>query len=161
LYCCRPKAGGCPEKRLRRAIKDVMLGFDYDEIAGAVGKSVATMPQVAHQAREHVQGSRSPRSSPHSHYAITRSLGKAIVPSERRRRLPVAAPSRTRSHRMIESAGLKWILTLVVAGTGLWFLFRGVRPSSAGAAPGAADRISHVAHALMAAAMAAMMWPMG
>ena len=62
---------------------------------------------------------------------------------------------------MIGSTTLKWALALVLAGTGLWFLFRGVRPGSAGAAPGAADRISHLAHALMAVAMAVMIWPMG
>ena len=35
-----------------------VFGFDYDEIAGAVGKSVATVRQVAHRAREHVQARR-------------------------------------------------------------------------------------------------------
>jgi hypothetical protein len=62
---------------------------------------------------------------------------------------------------MIESVPLTWTLVLVFAGTAVWFLFRGVRPGSGGTAPGAADRISHLAHALMAAAMAAMFWPMG
>jgi RNA polymerase sigma-70 factor (ECF subfamily) len=35
-----------------------VFGFDYDEIAGAVGKSVATVRQVAHRAREHVHARR-------------------------------------------------------------------------------------------------------
>ena len=35
-----------------------VFGFDYDEIAGAVGKSVTTVRQVAHRAREHVQARR-------------------------------------------------------------------------------------------------------
>jgi hypothetical protein len=62
---------------------------------------------------------------------------------------------------MIESTPLRWTLILALTGTGLWFVFRGVRPGSGDTAPGAADRISHLAHALMAAAMAAMIWPMG
>ncbi|GIH52066.1 hypothetical protein SAMN05421833_13830 [Microbispora rosea] len=61
---------------------------------------------------------------------------------------------------MIESTPLRWTLILVLAGTGVWFVFRGVRPGSGGAVPGA-ERISHLAHALMAAMMAAMIWPMG
>ncbi|MGW0810853.1 hypothetical protein [Nonomuraea sp. NPDC002799] len=56
---------------------------------------------------------------------------------------------------------LRWLLILVLAGTGLWFLFRGVRPGSGGASSGVSDRISHLAHALMAAAMLVMIWPMG
>jgi RNA polymerase sigma-70 factor (ECF subfamily) len=35
-----------------------VFGFDYDEIAGAVGKSMATVRQVAHRAREHVHARR-------------------------------------------------------------------------------------------------------
>ena len=35
-----------------------VFGFDYDEIAGAVGKSVPTVRQVAHRAREHVHARR-------------------------------------------------------------------------------------------------------
>ena len=61
---------------------------------------------------------------------------------------------------MIGSTPLRWTLILVLAGSGLWFLFRGVRPGSGGAAPAATDRINHLAHALMAMAMAAMIWPM-
>ncbi|MFC7387695.1 MULTISPECIES: DUF5134 domain-containing protein [Sphaerisporangium] len=62
---------------------------------------------------------------------------------------------------MIESIPLRWTLILAFAATGLWFLFRGARPASGDGARGAAERISHVAHALMAAAMAFMFWTMG
>jgi hypothetical protein len=62
---------------------------------------------------------------------------------------------------MIESMPLRWMLALVFAGAGGWFLFRSLRPGSDGAALGVTDRISHLAHALMAAAMVVMMWPMG
>jgi hypothetical protein len=62
---------------------------------------------------------------------------------------------------MTESMPLRWLLVLVFAGTGGWFLFCSVRPGSDGTAPGVTDRISHLAHALMAATMVAMMWPMG
>ena len=57
---------------------------------------------------------------------------------------------------MIESVPLSWTLVAVLAGTGLWFLFRGLRAGS-----GAVERITQLAHALMAAVMAAMIWPMG
>jgi hypothetical protein len=58
---------------------------------------------------------------------------------------------------MIESTPLSFVF----AAMGVWFLYRGVRPGSGEAAPGPAERVSHVAHALMAAAMVAMCWPMG
>src|SRR6185503_19014930 len=35
-----------------------VFGFDYDEIAGGVGKSAATVRQMAHRAREHVHARR-------------------------------------------------------------------------------------------------------
>ena len=35
-----------------------VFGFDYDEIASAVGKSTASVRQVAHRAREHVHARR-------------------------------------------------------------------------------------------------------
>jgi hypothetical protein len=54
-----------------------------------------------------------------------------------------------------------WILALVLAGIGAWFLFQGVRPTSRRAAPRVTDRITHLAHVLMAAIMIAMLWPMG
>jgi hypothetical protein len=60
--------------------------------------------------------------------------------------------------KMIESVPLSWTLILLLAGVGLWFLFRGVRP---GSGTGTTERISHLAHAAMAAVMAAMLWPMG
>jgi RNA polymerase sigma-70 factor, ECF subfamily len=46
-----------PYERAVFILRDV-FGFEYDEIAGAVGKSVATVRQVAHRAREHVQARR-------------------------------------------------------------------------------------------------------
>jgi hypothetical protein len=62
---------------------------------------------------------------------------------------------------MIKSTSLSWILVLVLAGTAGWFLFRGLRSGHDGTPPAVADRISQLAHALMAAAMMAMVWPMG
>jgi RNA polymerase sigma-70 factor (ECF subfamily) len=46
-----------PDERAVFVLREV-FGFDYDEIAGAVGKSVATVRLVAHRAREHVQSRR-------------------------------------------------------------------------------------------------------
>jgi RNA polymerase sigma-70 factor, ECF subfamily len=46
-----------PDERAVFVLREV-FGFDYDEIAGAVGKSVATARQMAHRAREHVQARR-------------------------------------------------------------------------------------------------------
>lgn len=46
-----------PDERAVFVLREV-FGFDYDEIAGAVGKSVPTVRQVAHRAREHVQARR-------------------------------------------------------------------------------------------------------
>jgi RNA polymerase sigma-70 factor, ECF subfamily len=46
-----------PEERAVFVLREV-FGFDYGEIAGAVGKSAATVRQVAHRAREHVQARR-------------------------------------------------------------------------------------------------------
>jgi RNA polymerase sigma-70 factor (ECF subfamily) len=46
-----------PDERAVFVLRDV-FGFDYDEIAGAVGKSVSAVHQVAHRAREHVQARR-------------------------------------------------------------------------------------------------------
>ena len=46
-----------PDERAVFVLREV-FGFDYDEIAGAVGKSVTTVRQVAHRAREHVQARR-------------------------------------------------------------------------------------------------------
>lgn len=48
-------------------------------------------------------------------------------------------------------------LSIAFAVMGLWFLYRGF----GGAAAGPAERVTHVAHAVMAAAMTAMCWPMG
>jgi RNA polymerase sigma-70 factor (ECF subfamily) len=46
-----------PDERAVFVLREV-FGFDYDEIAGAVSKSVTTVRQVAHRAREHVQARR-------------------------------------------------------------------------------------------------------
>ena len=46
-----------PDERAVFVLREV-FGFDYDEIAGAVSKSVATVRQMAHRAREHVQARR-------------------------------------------------------------------------------------------------------
>ncbi len=51
-----------PEERAVFVLREV-FGFDYDEIAAAVGKSVAAARQVAHRARSHVQARR-PRYAP-------------------------------------------------------------------------------------------------
>ncbi len=46
-----------PDERAVFVLREV-FGFDYDEIAVAVGKSTAAVRQVAHRAREHVQARR-------------------------------------------------------------------------------------------------------
>ena len=46
-----------PDERAVFVLREV-FGFDYAEIAGAVGRPVATVRQVAHRAREHVQARR-------------------------------------------------------------------------------------------------------
>ena len=51
-----------PEERAVFVLREV-FGFDYDEIAAAVGKSAAAARQVAHRARNHVQARR-PRYTP-------------------------------------------------------------------------------------------------
>jgi RNA polymerase sigma-70 factor, ECF subfamily len=46
-----------PDERAVFVLREV-FGFDYDEIAGAVGKSTASVRQMAHRAREHVHARR-------------------------------------------------------------------------------------------------------
>jgi len=46
-----------PDERVVFVLRDV-FGFDYGEIAEAVGKSAPTVRQVAHRAREHVRARR-------------------------------------------------------------------------------------------------------
>lgn len=46
-----------PDERAVFVLREV-FGFDYDGIARAVGKSVVTVRQVAHRAREHVRARR-------------------------------------------------------------------------------------------------------
>lgn len=46
-----------PDERAVFVLREV-FGFDYDEIAGAVGRSVSNVRQMAHRAREHVHARR-------------------------------------------------------------------------------------------------------
>ncbi|MBV9513920.1 MAG: RNA polymerase sigma-70 factor [Mycobacteriaceae bacterium] len=46
-----------PDERAVFVLREV-FGFDYDEIASAVGKSTTAARQIAHRAREHVQSRR-------------------------------------------------------------------------------------------------------
>ncbi len=46
-----------PDERAVFVLREV-FGFDYDEIAAAVNKSIGAVRQVAHRAREHVQARR-------------------------------------------------------------------------------------------------------
>lgn len=46
-----------PDERAVFVLREV-FGFDYDEIASAVGKSTSAVRQIAHRAREHVQSRR-------------------------------------------------------------------------------------------------------
>ncbi|WP_433734274.1 RNA polymerase sigma-70 factor [Nocardia sp. CA-129566] len=46
-----------PDERAVFVLREV-FGFDYDEIAAAVGKSIMTVRQVAHRARSHVDARR-------------------------------------------------------------------------------------------------------
>lgn len=46
-----------PDERAVFVLREV-FGFEYDEIADAVGKSASTVRQIAHRAREHVQARR-------------------------------------------------------------------------------------------------------
>lgn len=46
-----------PDERAVFVLREV-FGFDYDDIGGAVGKSVTTVRQMAHRAREHVHARR-------------------------------------------------------------------------------------------------------
>jgi RNA polymerase sigma-70 factor (ECF subfamily) len=49
-----------PDERAVFVLREV-FGFDYAEIADAVGKPAPTVRQVAHRAREHVRARRKPR----------------------------------------------------------------------------------------------------
>src|SRR5262245_37767575 len=46
-----------PDERAVFVLREV-FGFDYDDIASAVGKSESSVRQIAHRAREHVQARR-------------------------------------------------------------------------------------------------------
>ncbi|MEA5362422.1 hypothetical protein VA596_22985 [Amycolatopsis sp., V23-08] len=57
---------------------------------------------------------------------------------------------------MIASTSLGWVFVLALAAAGAWFAIRGLRPGTR-----AAERVSHLAHVVMAAAMVVMLWPAG
>jgi hypothetical protein len=59
------------------------------------------------------------------------------------------------------TAGVRWAVTLVLGGIGCWFAIRAARPESTGPPPGAGERLTHVAHAAMAAVMIVMTWSPG
>lgn len=52
-----------PDERAVFVLREV-FGFDYDEIAEAVGKPAPTVRQVAHRAREHVRARRKRHPAP-------------------------------------------------------------------------------------------------
>jgi hypothetical protein len=55
---------------------------------------------------------------------------------------------------MIESIPLSWLFAAIA----LWFLIQALRPNSDAATR---SRVSHLAHAVMACVMSAMLWPAG
>ncbi|CAM4205564.1 putative RNA polymerase sigma factor FecI [Mycobacterium basiliense] len=63
-----------PDERAVFVLREV-FGFDYSEIADAVGKPAPTVRQVAHRAREHIQARRKPHGArsvdPQRHAQIT------------------------------------------------------------------------------------------
>ncbi|TDV44220.1 hypothetical protein CLV71_114129 [Actinophytocola oryzae] len=61
---------------------------------------------------------------------------------------------------MIESTPLRLTLLVVLVAAGVWFVWCGLRSGSGGTTRPAADRISDLAHAIMAVAMIVMIWPM-
>ena len=78
-----------PDERAVFVLREV-FGFDYDEIAAAVDKSVPATRQVAHRAREHVQarrprftppGRRGRQGGPVGHRAVAPGCGAARCPS--------------------------------------------------------------------------------
>ena len=62
---------------------------------------------------------------------------------------------------MIAAAGLRWILTLLFVVPALSAMWRTGASRSAGGGPDTVGRIAHLLHAVMALAMAAMVWPWG
>lgn len=62
---------------------------------------------------------------------------------------------------MIAATGLRWVLTLLFVVPALSAMWRTGAPGGAGGGPGAVERVAHLLHAVMALAMAAMVWPWG
>lgn len=62
---------------------------------------------------------------------------------------------------MVDSVVLSWILTIVFAATGLWFLSGFARAVHGSGEAKVVERVSNVAHAAMCAAVIAMTWLWG
>ncbi|GAA1871423.1 RNA polymerase sigma factor SigJ [Pseudonocardia ailaonensis] len=83
-----------PDERAVFVLREV-FGFGYDEIAGAVGRPVATVRQVAHRAREHVHARRK-RYAPVAETAeVTRRFMEASATGDVDGLLAVLAPTVT------------------------------------------------------------------
>ncbi|WP_217707109.1 RNA polymerase sigma-70 factor [Nonomuraea rhodomycinica] len=81
-----------PTERAVFVLREV-FGLDYEEIAGAVGKSPAAVRQIAHRARAHV-AARRPRGpgSPAEHRAALRAFQRAVETGDLQSLLDVLAP---------------------------------------------------------------------
>jgi RNA polymerase sigma-70 factor (ECF subfamily) len=81
-----------PTERAVFVLREV-FALDYDEIAGAVGKSPATVRQIAHRARGHV-AARRPRGtvSPAETRAVLQAFQAAVETGDMRRLLDLLAP---------------------------------------------------------------------
>ncbi|MEV5834509.1 RNA polymerase sigma factor SigJ [Nocardia sp. NPDC052112] len=85
-----------PRERAVFVLREV-FGFDYTDIAAAVGKSVGTVRQVAHRAREHVQARRKrfePADAP-TITQITEQFMTAAATGDTERLLSLLAPDAT------------------------------------------------------------------
>ncbi|MEU5869122.1 MULTISPECIES: RNA polymerase sigma-70 factor [unclassified Nonomuraea] len=81
-----------PTERAVFVLREVFV-LDYDEIAGAVGKSPATVRQIAHRARAHV-AARRPRgtASPAETRAALEAFQRAVETGELQGLLDILAP---------------------------------------------------------------------
>ncbi|MEU6560659.1 RNA polymerase sigma-70 factor [Nocardia nova] len=85
-----------PDERAVFVLREV-FGFDYDEIADAVGKSVPAVRQVAHRARAHVQARRQ-RFAPADAATVERITGRfltAVTTGDTEGLLALLAPNAT------------------------------------------------------------------
>ncbi|AHH16325.1 putative RNA polymerase sigma factor, sigma-70 family [Nocardia nova SH22a] len=85
-----------PDERAVFVLREV-FGFDYDEIADAVGKSVPAVRQVAHRARTHVQARRQ-RFAPADTATVERITGRflaAVTTGDTEGLLALLAPNAT------------------------------------------------------------------